>query len=125
MKCPKCTYEPTMAEQADSPGICPRCGVVYSKVVAQQIKSAEPVTAETSNKSSKEQRRQQETEEWHKRMDAAAQRRIVITDIDIPFDRLVMVMTKMILAALPALFIASLILTVIGTVLVGVIRSFF
>jgi len=58
-------------------------------------------------------------------MDAAAQRRIVITDIDIPFDRLVMVMTKMILAALPALFIASLILTVIGTVLVGVIRSFF
>ena len=29
MHCPKCHYEPTLAEQQSSPGDCVRCGVNY------------------------------------------------------------------------------------------------
>lgn len=36
MQCPKCKYEPTMAEMQASPGTCPECSVVYSKAAAQK-----------------------------------------------------------------------------------------
>lgn len=32
MQCPKCRYEPTLAEHQGSPEQCPKCGVFYSKV---------------------------------------------------------------------------------------------
>lgn len=31
MQCPKCRYEPTMAEMQSSPGQCASCGIVYEK----------------------------------------------------------------------------------------------
>lgn len=31
MQCPKCNYEPTMAEMQSSPDQCPSCGVYYAK----------------------------------------------------------------------------------------------
>lgn len=41
MQCPKCHYEPTMAEMQQSPDCCPSCGVYYSKVIAQSAAAAE------------------------------------------------------------------------------------
>lgn len=35
MQCPKCSYEPTMAEIQISPGQCPGCGIFYDKYDAQ------------------------------------------------------------------------------------------
>lgn len=40
MQCPKCQYEPTMAEMQQSPDCCPSCGVYYSKVAALSAASA-------------------------------------------------------------------------------------
>lgn len=31
MKCPKCSYEPTMSEMQAHPGQCPNCGIYYEK----------------------------------------------------------------------------------------------
>lgn len=42
MKCPKCSYEPTMAQMQQSPDCCPSCGVYYSKVIAQSSAAAVP-----------------------------------------------------------------------------------
>ena len=47
MQCPKCHYEPTMAEMQQSPDSCSNCGVYYSKVAAQ---SATAVIAPSSSK---------------------------------------------------------------------------
>lgn len=33
MQCPKCSYEPSMAEIQASPDQCPGCGVYYSKII--------------------------------------------------------------------------------------------
>lgn len=35
MQCPKCRYEPTMAESQRSPDECVKCGVVYAKILAK------------------------------------------------------------------------------------------
>lgn len=45
MQCPKCHYEPTMAEMQQSPGCCPSCGVYYSKVAAQPAMAAAAIPA--------------------------------------------------------------------------------
>lgn len=40
MKCPKCSYEPTMAEMQQTPDCCPSCGVYYSKIAARETGAA-------------------------------------------------------------------------------------
>lgn len=35
MQCPKCRYEPTMAESQRSPDECVKCGIVYAKFLAK------------------------------------------------------------------------------------------
>lgn len=37
MQCPKCKYEPTMAEMQRSPGSCLKCQVVYSKIGEDRV----------------------------------------------------------------------------------------
>ena len=34
MQCPKCRYEPTLAETQKSPDKCPSCGVYYATATA-------------------------------------------------------------------------------------------
>lgn len=42
MKCPKCSYEPTMSEMQQSPDSCTSCGVYYSKVAAKPATASPP-----------------------------------------------------------------------------------
>lgn len=42
MECPKCSYEPTMAEMQQSPDSCTSCGVYYSKVAAKPASTPRP-----------------------------------------------------------------------------------
>ncbi len=39
MQCPKCSYEPTMAEIQASPDKCPSCGVYYKKVRSESVET--------------------------------------------------------------------------------------
>lgn len=39
MQCPKCNYEPTMAEMQRSSDQCPSCGVYYAKLIPSAAKS--------------------------------------------------------------------------------------
>lgn len=42
MQCPKCSYEPTMAEMQRSADQCPSCGVYYAKVIPAASKADPP-----------------------------------------------------------------------------------
>ncbi len=46
MKCPKCSYEPTMAEMQQNPDSCASCGVYYSKVAAKPATEPRPSPVE-------------------------------------------------------------------------------
>lgn len=130
MECPKCDYEPTMAEQTANPGICPSCGVVYAKVKAQQAaRSAEPrgysvldrmnmglVGAQAEVKAGRERRAEQE-------LDHHPLNSVEVTAIRIPFLSLVWLMTKVILAALPAIILAGAILIMLGSFIGGMVRA--
>lgn len=110
MKCPKCGYESTVLEAAASPEICPKCSVVYAKVMAQRSETTRSNTGMTTR---------QAKEEWRKEKALNSPPRMVVTDFDIPFGRLVWLMTKIILAALPAAVLASLIVAMLGVLFAG------
>jgi hypothetical protein len=51
MQCPKCRYEPTMAEMQSSPDSCAQCGVFFSKLTATQ--AADSAAGNTGSRGSK------------------------------------------------------------------------
>jgi hypothetical protein len=129
MECPKCKYEPTMAEHTASPEICPKCGVVYAKVQARQdasVADSPGVSAKlgagiAGAKAGIEESRQRRQEaEWQSSLKRAAPDCVVITGVQIPFISLIWLMTKIILAALPAAVLAGLILFMLGSFVGGV-----
>jgi len=129
MNCPKCNYEPTMAEQTNSPNICPSCGVVYAKVKAQQenrsgINYGPSVLDQMSMhaKNAKESVRAGRARRAEAELTSASE--TVITNIKIPFGSLIWLMTKLILAALPALALAVVILTMLVSVLGGAFSGY-
>jgi len=115
MKCPKCSYEPTMAEQTASPDTCPSCGVVYAKVLARQTPAAQgaaqPKPSRTGHQTASQVREGRVVE-------------VVLTSVRIPFLSLIWLMTKIILAALPAAILAGLILVMLGSFVGGVFSGF-
>lgn len=128
MECPKCKYEPTMAEHTASPDICPKCGVVYAKVQARQ-EAAEPAPASKvaavlagAKAGIAESRQQREDREWQAKLNAAAPDCVVVTGVQIPFLSLIWLMTKIILAAIPAIILAAFILMMIFSFISGLLR---
>lgn len=130
MECPKCKYEPTMAENAASPEICPKCGVVYAKVQAKQEAAGQPVTGKVAagiagaKAGVAASRQQREEREWQARLNAAAPDCVVVTGVQIPFLSLIWLMTKIILAALPALVLAMFIVWALFSFVKGVVTSY-
>jgi len=130
MECPKCKYEPTMAENAASPEICPKCGVVYAKVQAKQEAAAQPVTGKVAagiagaKAGVAASRQQREERDWQARLNAAAPDCVVVTGVQIPFLSLIWLMTKIILAALPALVLAVFIVWALFSFVKGVVTSY-
>lgn len=94
MQCPKCGYEPTMSEIAESPEQCPSCDVFYAKA-----KASRPGPSATPGLSAQ-------------RSDRISERRallpaspVVVVDLQMPFTSMVTFMVKWALAAIPAMFI--------------------
>lgn len=85
MQCPKCSYEPTMAETQRSPNDCVKCGVNY-----EGFKRAQAGTGRTAAQV------------------VLAPQRVVVADIDMPFGSMVRFMVKWAIATIPAMLILGI-----------------
>lgn len=124
MQCPKCSYEGTMAEFGDDRK-CPECGAYYDKViqhVQREIERPAPPKVEPEGPTLRERAdaAMLAVNEGRKRRKASealdASRRgqpeyVRLTGVDIPFLSLVWLMTKLILASIPATALAIIIVT--------------
>lgn len=122
MRCPKCKYEPTLAEQASSKDQCPSCGIFYAKYIAQLkaklsggspaqdapiIKTEPPLKAATYKPS----------------VQTTDAQPVVVVDIQMRFWSMVVFMVKWAFAAIPALIIIGLIITVLAMFLKGFVTG--
>jgi len=94
MQCPKCGYEPTMNEMAESPEQCPSCGVYYAKASASR-----PAPSGKAGLSA------QRSDRISERRSTVPASPVVVVDLQMPFTSMVTFMVKWALAAIPAMFI--------------------
>jgi len=110
MKCPKCNYEPTLAEMQRSPDDCVKCGVNYvgharhleqKRLQEREAKSSTQISAVVR--------------------DAVAEYRgaqpVVVVDIHMSFSSMVVFMVKWVLASIPAAIILVIIVGLFYAVL--------
>lgn len=111
MQCPKCKYEPTMAEMQRSPEDCINCGVNYQGHArhVEQVKArrAEEQQANSSRPASSPA---VSAAVWN---NPGAQP-VVVVDINMNFWSMVVFMVKWVIASIPAAIILALILMVVG-----------
>ncbi|MNZ32172.1 hypothetical protein D3C78_494940 [compost metagenome] len=86
MQCPKCRYEPTLAEMQESPDKCPSCGVYYANALAS-------ARAEFGGK------------DLPMAAPLGAPQAVVIVDFRMSFLSMVLFMVKWAIAAIPAAII--------------------
>lgn len=112
MKCPNCDFI-ERDEAFGNPPTCPKCGAVYAKALrARQLKEAQQPAAPVKPSvvagvaaGVAQARREREQRE----LDMAS-REVIVAGIDIPFWQLVMLMVKVCIAAVPAIFILFILL---------------
>lgn len=110
MRCPKCEYEPTLAEQMSNKEECPECGVFYEKYLAQQKENFSLKTQAAPNKPA---------------VQATTGQPVIVVDIQMRFWSMVVFMVKWAFAAIPALIIIAVIITVLSGFFTGVVMSTF
>ena len=117
MQCPKCRYEPTMAEIQSSPNDCTKCGVNY----AGHARHAEQLIAQREARQADDSNRAHASTEVR---DASGKHfgplPVVVVDIKMTFKSMVFFMVKWAIAAIPA----ALILLVIFVLPIMVVSSF-
>lgn len=104
MQCPKCKYEPTMAEAQRSPADCVSCGVNYEGHARHQANAAAQRAAD--------QKRNANGPVAHVRQAMADHRGatpVVIVDFEMGFGSMVRFLVKLAFAAIPAAIIVALI----------------
>ncbi|MCY1510451.1 hypothetical protein D9M68_448290 [compost metagenome] len=95
MQCPKCRYEPSMAEMQRSPADCVQCGINYEGYARSQAeKSAQQAAALSLSPAVREARH-----------DYPGAMPVVVLDINMSFWSMVKFMVKWVIAAIPALLI--------------------
>ncbi len=118
MQCPKCKYEPTMAEMQRSPEDCVKCGVNYqghARHVAQKRLQAQQ---ENSRPDSLSPVVREASEEYR------GAQPVVVIDVRMSFWSMVWFMVKWVIASIPAMII----LVIIGGIvfsLVSAVPAFF
>lgn len=129
MQCPACEKEFAQHEYGE-PARCPDCGVFYEKALAlkQRKLAAKKAAEDSQNKPPKptsklvqgwqgamvsveEGRRQREAEQQRNLASRAASmpKPVIVTDINISFGSMVMLLVKLAIAAIPAAIIVALI----------------
>lgn len=115
MQCPKCKYEPTLAEMQRSPQGCVKCGVNYQSH-AQHV---ELVKAQRAAEQQANAAVSPAVREVSARYPGAQP--VVVVDINMSFGTMVMFMVKWAFAAIPALLIILLLVWGFGSI-VSVLR---
>lgn len=127
MQCPACEHE-SSPESFGDPAKCPHCGVYYQKALALKQRREQAViepnqpeqparkeklkTAWLGAKVSVEEGRRRRAEQEQALMaarNAAAAKPVVVTDIEIRFGSLVVLLVKLAFAAIPAAMIVAII----------------
>lgn len=121
MRCPKCKYEPTMAEQASNKDQCPSCGIFYAKYMAH-LKAKSNADSQTG----KTEASAVSPSLSKKAVQAiSGSQPVVVVDIQMKFWSMVVFMVKWAFAAIPALIIIGVIITVLSGFFAGVVMSSF
>ena len=110
MQCPKCGYQPTDYEHQKSKDQCPECGIYYAKFVAQQ-KRFESLGVAPAN---------QQQPQAQRKVSSSKSGEVVIVDVKMPFWSMVVFMVKWAFAAIPAMIIIG----VVVTLLTGALGAF-
>lgn len=119
MRCPKCKYEPTMAEQASNKDQCPSCGIFYAKYMAH-LKAK----SNADSQSGKTEASAVSPSLSKKAVQAiSGSQPVVVVDIQMKFWSMVVFMVKWAFAAIPALIIIAVIVTLITMVSAGFIAG--
>lgn len=115
MQCPKCKYEPTMAEMQRSPEGCVKCGINYQAHAShvEQVKAQRAAEQQANAASSPVVR------EVSAKYPGA--KPVVVVDINMSFGAMVIFMVKWAFAAIPALLIILLLVWGFGSI-VSVLR---
>lgn len=100
MQCPKCKYDPTLTEMQSSPDDCVKCGINYAGYTQSLARAAEAKAA---------QERLNPTVRSVSRDFNGAQP-VVVIGVEMGFWQLVRFMVKFILASIPAIVIAGLLI---------------
>lgn len=131
MQCPKCNYEPTMAEMQSSPDECPSCGVYYSKAkatppkpapkdpwelekkiigkVSAGLSGARVAVDEARELRAADQDERESIQRASQRKSSRIHGEVTVVDVDLPFWSMVQLMVKLALAAIPAAIIIAII----------------
>lgn len=116
MRCPKCKYEPTLAEQASSKDQCPSCGIFYAKYIAQ-------LKAKLSSEPAVKVAPPEKAAPYKPAVQKHDAQPVVVVDIQMRFWSMVVFMVKWAFAAIPALIIIAVIITIISMFSVGFISG--
>lgn len=121
MKCPKCHYEPTLAEVQRSPGDCVKCGINYEGHARHVAEAAEKRKAEEELNASIAKSPQAVR---NARLQYPGAQPVVVVDISMSFWSMVVFMVKWAFATIPAILIIC-ILVYGGFAIVGLAGTMF
>ncbi|MDP3848626.1 MAG: hypothetical protein Q8R10_19580 [Pseudomonas sp.] len=99
MQCPKCDYEPSLAEIQRSPSDCVSCGINYDGYARAD---AEEQLREQGRAEAREESR------ISMALKARTAQPVVVVDVEMPFGSMVRLMVMWALAAIPAAIILAI-----------------
>lgn len=115
MQCPKCNYEPTMAEMQSSPDDCVQCGVNYEGYARHQASAAEQEQARRAKEANAPAPHVQKALMGNKGATP-----VIIIDFEMSFLSMVKFMVKWVIASIPAAIILVLLATMAAAFVSGV-----
>ncbi len=121
MQCPKCRYEPTLAEVQQSPEDCVKCGVNYEGFErhAAEVKAQRQLEQAANAERAKRSPAVYEAEQQY-----PGAQPVVVVDINMSFGAMVRFMVKWVLASIPAIIILFLLFTGVPAFLGALMRFF-
>lgn len=106
MQCPKCRYEPTLAEVQQSPEDCVKCGVNY-KGFERHV--AEVKSQRQAEQAANAERAKRSPVVYEAEQQYPGAQPVVVVDVKMSFNSMVWFMVKWVIASIPALIILWLI----------------
>lgn len=106
MQCPKCRYEPTLAEVQQSPDDCVKCGVNYEGF---ERHAAEARAQRQAEQAANAERAKRSPVVYEAEQQYPGAQPVVVVDVKMSFNSMVWFMVKWVIASIPALIILWLI----------------